>query len=175
MSAAETSCPAVTTTELFVSDPAPGTVVIFTAASAFGGESLGSVKPKSAAANVFDPSSRIVTVFDVPTGASFTDVTFTVIVFGDWSRSTPPPAVPPLSWTWNVNDAYPVPLAFGAGKNFSSPPLMSPADPTCPAVTATLFYVTAPPPGIVFFPTPPTSFPGESLGSVKPKSAAANV
>ena len=33
--------------------------------------------------NVFDESSRIVTVFDVPNGASFTDVTFTVIVFGD--------------------------------------------------------------------------------------------
>ena len=36
------------------------------------------------------------------TGASFTAVTFTVIVLGVVSRSTPPSAVPPVSCTWNV-------------------------------------------------------------------------
>src|SRR3954469_14245899 len=174
MSAAETSCPAVTTTELFVSDPAPGTVVIFTAASVFAGESLGSVKPKSAAANVFAPSSRIVTVFGVPTGASFTDVTFTVIVFGDWSRSTPPPAVPPLSWTWNVNDAYPVPFAFGAGKNFNLPAAISVADTNCPAVTTTELFVSDPATGSVVIFTAAIVLAGESFGSENPKSAVAN-
>ena len=35
-------------------------------------------------------------------GASFTPVTFTVIVLGLWSRSTPTFVVPPSSLTWNV-------------------------------------------------------------------------
>jgi hypothetical protein len=42
------------------------------------------------------------TVPAVRTGASFTAVTSTVIVFGVGSRLAPPPAVPPLSCTWNV-------------------------------------------------------------------------
>ena len=41
----------------------------------------------------------------IATGASFTAVTSTVIVFGLWSVSTPPAAVPPLSCTWKVKDA----------------------------------------------------------------------
>src|ERR1043165_5582324 len=44
--------PALTATLLFVKAPRPGSVVIFTASSVFGGLSFGSVKPKSAAVNV---------------------------------------------------------------------------------------------------------------------------
>jgi hypothetical protein len=43
-----------------------------------------------------------VTVLFAPAGASFTDVTLTVIVFAEASRSTPLFVVPPSSWTWNV-------------------------------------------------------------------------
>jgi hypothetical protein len=43
-----------------------------------------------------------VTVAFVPAGASFTDVTFTVIVFADASRATPPFVVPPSSCTWKL-------------------------------------------------------------------------
>jgi hypothetical protein len=46
-----------------------------------------------------------VIVLSAPEGASFTAVTSIVIVFGDWSRSTPALAVPPSSCTWNVKSA----------------------------------------------------------------------
>ena len=39
------------------------------------------------------------------TGASLTAVTLTVRVLGEASRSTPPLAVPPSSWTWKVKEA----------------------------------------------------------------------
>ena len=52
MSAALTNWPVATTAPLLVSDPAPGRVVIFTAASALAGASAGSVKPKSATLKV---------------------------------------------------------------------------------------------------------------------------
>ena len=42
------------------------------------------------------------TVLFVPAGASLTAVTLTVRVLGEASRSTPPLAVPPSSWTWKV-------------------------------------------------------------------------
>ena len=85
--------------------PAPGSPLIFTFSSALAGESLGSVKPKSAAVKVYTASSSTVTVLLAPTGASLTVVTLTVIVRGVVSRSTPLLAVPPSSCTWNVNDA----------------------------------------------------------------------
>jgi hypothetical protein len=44
----------------------------------------------------------VVTVRFAPAGASFTDVTLTVIVFAEGSRSMPPLAVPPSSCTLNV-------------------------------------------------------------------------
>ena len=44
----------------------------------------------------------MVTVLSAPAGASLTAVTLMVIVLGDWSRSTPPLAVPPSSCTWKV-------------------------------------------------------------------------
>jgi hypothetical protein len=47
----------------------------------------------------------VVTVVLVPIGASFTEVTFTVIVRATVSRSTPPLAVPPSSCTWKVKAA----------------------------------------------------------------------
>jgi hypothetical protein len=38
-----------------------------------------------------------------------------VIVFAAGSRSWPPLAVPPLSWTWNVKAASGEPLALAGG------------------------------------------------------------
>ena len=77
--------------------------MIFTAASAFAGASFGSLKPKSRRGEACSAlSSSVVTVLFAPAGASFTEVTLTVIVFADGSRSTPPFAVPPSSCTWNV-------------------------------------------------------------------------
>ena len=52
MSAAATDAPAVTVTPLFLSDPAVGSVVIFTAARPLAGLSDTSVNPKSVAVNV---------------------------------------------------------------------------------------------------------------------------
>ena len=102
MSATLTSCPALTDEPESVRLPAAGTLEIFTAASAFAAASFGSVKPKSAATKVCDASSSIVSVRFAPAGASFTDVTPTLNVFAEVSRSTPPPAVPPSSCTWKV-------------------------------------------------------------------------
>ena len=47
-------------------------------------------------------TSGVVAVPFTPDGASFTAVTSTLIVRATGSRSTPPFAVPPPSWTWNV-------------------------------------------------------------------------
>ncbi len=102
MSAAATTWLAATATPSSFSVPAAGSVVILTAANAFAGVSFGSVKPKSAVANVYAVSSFVVTVLSAPAGASFTAVTSIVIVLAVWSRSTPPLAVPPLSCTWKV-------------------------------------------------------------------------
>ncbi len=54
----------------------------------------------------------------VKVGGSLTGVTVMVNV---WSAlvSTPPLAVPPLSWTWTVTVA--VPVAFGAGVKVRTP------------------------------------------------------
>ena len=105
MFATETNWPTVTATPESVKLPAPGKAVILMLSSTLTGESLGSVKPKSAAVKVYAVSSSVVTVLLVPIGASFTDVTFTVIVRAEVSRSTPPLAVPPSSCTWKVNAA----------------------------------------------------------------------
>src|SRR5262249_60874938 len=71
-SAIETIWPAVTVTLLSVSVPAVGKVVIFTAARALAplllAASTGSVKPKSAAAKVYELSSRIVLLLSAPAG-----------------------------------------------------------------------------------------------------------
>ena len=57
--------------------------------------------PTGAPASSFSAASTGVAAL-LRTGASFTAVTLTVIVFGLGSRSTPPLAVPPLSCTWKV-------------------------------------------------------------------------
>ena len=49
----------------------------------------------------------MVTVFEVPDGASFTEVTLTVIVLALGSRLVPPLAVPALSWTWTSKVSVP--------------------------------------------------------------------
>ena len=109
MFATDTNCPAVTATPESASEPAPGTVVILTLASALAPATLPasvrSVNPKSAAVNVYTVSSSVATVLLVPAGASLTEVTLTVMVRGVASRSTPPLATPPSSCTWNVNAA----------------------------------------------------------------------
>ena len=74
MLATLTLWPALTATPLRVSAPAPNSVVIVTACSVFGGLSLRSVKPKSAAVKTCGVSSLMVIVVLVPTGASFTGV-----------------------------------------------------------------------------------------------------
>ena len=101
-SASAIICPFVTATPLSVRLPAAGRALIFTPERALAGESLGSVNPKSAAAKAQVVSSGIVTVLDVPEGASFTGVTLMVNVLGLGSRLTPPLVVPPLSCTWKV-------------------------------------------------------------------------
>src|SRR5437868_2656521 len=57
MSTALTVSPALSSTPLLVSAPAPGMVEILTASRLLAGVSLGSVKPKSAVANVYAASS----------------------------------------------------------------------------------------------------------------------
>ena len=64
--------------------------------------STGSVKPKSAALKVCEPSSSTAMLALVPAGASLTAVTLKVSVFGVWSVFWPLLAVPPSSTTWNV-------------------------------------------------------------------------
>ena len=102
----DTNCPTVTATPDSASVPAPGKVVTLTFNNALAppapAASPGSVKPKSAAAKVYTASSSTVTVLLVPTGASLTAVTLTVIVRAEVSRSTPLFAVPPSSCTWKV-------------------------------------------------------------------------
>src|SRR5438876_110009 len=170
-----TNWPATTAAPRTLSVPVPGSVVIFTAWKALGGVSWGSVKPKSARANVYGVSSSVVTVVAVPTGASLTGVTFTVSARGVGSRSTPPFAVPPLSCTWNVKLAYARPLASAAGVNTSPFASRSPTLTNCPAVTAVPLSLSVPVPGSVVIFTAWKASGGLSWGSVKPKSARANV
>ena len=72
----------MTATPLSVSVPAAGSVVISTASEIVRRVSFGSLNPKSAAVNTYAVSSSVVTVLFAPSGASFTDVTLSVIVRG---------------------------------------------------------------------------------------------
>ena len=114
-------------------------------------------------------------VLSVPVGASFTAVTLTVMVLGEASRSMPPLAVPPLSCTWKVKLARAAPFALSAGVNWSKPDVMFATGMEAPAVTATELFVRLPLAGSVVTFTPSSVFAGVSVGSVRPKSAAANV
>src|SRR5688572_29544328 len=82
--AAEITWLSDTPVPLSSNDPAVSSDEMTTDANASGGESFGSLYPKSASTKVCDASSLIVTVLSAPDGASFTDVTLTVIVFGVW-------------------------------------------------------------------------------------------
>src|SRR5204863_507827 len=93
-------------------------------------------------------SSLVVTVVSAPTGASFTLVTLIVIVFGDWSRSTPPLPEPQSSCTWKVRLASGEPLAMAAGVNTSLPAVMSATLMNWPALTATPLSVSVPDPAL---------------------------
>ena len=117
----------------------------------------------------------MLTVVAIPTGASLTDITFTVRERGVGSRSTPPLAVPPSSCTWNVKLAYGVPLASAAGLNTSRPASIAPTVTNCPAVIAVPLSVSVPAPGSVVIRTAWSWLAGLSWGSVKPKSARTNV
>src|SRR5262245_60143266 len=101
-----TKSPGRTKLPLLVNVPLAGIETICTARKAFGGVSFGSVNPKSVVPNVYTASSSRLTVLGVPGGGSFTFVTLIVTVFGERSVSPPKLAVPPSSFTWNVNVVY---------------------------------------------------------------------
>src|SRR3954452_5220780 len=174
MSATGTTWSAVTATPSRVSEPAPGSVLTLTAASALAGESLTSENPKSSAPNTCEESSSTETVPSAPAGASLTLTTFTVIVFAVGSRFLPPLAIPPSSLTWKSKEAYPAPLASGAGVKTSLPASMSATGTTWSAVTATPSRVSEPAPGSVLTLTAASALAGESLTSENPKSSAPN-
>src|SRR4051794_27083943 len=112
------------------------------------------------------------------TGASLTAVTLMVRVLGDWSRSTPPLAVPPLSCTWKVKGASGDPLAFNAGVNTKRPAAMSGAETKAPPIplTPVLGKGRVPAPGTVVIFTACRDLGAElSAGSLNPKSATPNV
>src|SRR5436190_2220983 len=151
---------------------------ILTAKKLWGGLSIESEKPKSFTVNGYGVSSRIAMVFEVPLGASLTGVAFTVSVLGVGSRSMPPLAVPPSSWTWKVKVASGEPLAFGAGVNLSLPAVRSARGMDCPAAIGTpVLLVRLPAVGNVVIFTARNVWGGvelggrESFGSVNPKSA----
>src|SRR3954462_11849873 len=175
MSATDTKSPATNSVPSSANEPATGEEAITTPANKFAGSSLESVNPTSAAANVFEPSSGMVTVLSAPAGASFTDVTFTRSVFADGSVSTPPSAVPPSSRTWNVQDAYGAPLAFASGVNTSLCAPMSATDTKSPTTNGVPSAASEPAAGSDATTTPVNKFAGESSRSENPKSAAANV
>ena len=52
-----------------------------------------------------EPSSATLAESLTAVGLSLTSVTVRLMVFAVWSRSTPPLAVPPSSWTWKSKDA----------------------------------------------------------------------
>ena len=113
MSATGTTCPAVTAMPRPSMCRRLGNVATFySRLMVFAGVLWGSVNPKSADANThglvlqrrhcFRRADRRLRV---------TAVTLIDIVLGFGSRFTPPFAVEPLSWTWNVKLAYAMPLA----------------------------------------------------------------
>ena len=101
-----------------------------------------------------------------------TAVTLKVIVFGLWSVSTPLLAVPPSSITWKVKVETPVPLLLSAGVQVMLGMLASVT--TWPVVMATPESLSVPVVGKVVILTLAKALAGLSLGSVKPKSAAAS-
>jgi len=72
MSARLTEAPSVNVVAPFLSVPLSGIEVILTALNVFAGESFVSVREKSEAAKIFEPSSPIVIELFAPVGASLT-------------------------------------------------------------------------------------------------------
>ena len=97
------------------------------------------------------------------------------MVFSEASRSMPLFAVPPLSCTWKVKLELATPFALSAGVNRSKPEATLAAVMEAPAVTATELFVRLPLAGSVVIFTARSVFAGVSMGSLKPKSAAAKV
>ncbi len=134
-----------------------------------------SLASRAAAVMVIAVSSSVVARSLTATGASLTGAIVKRNTLGVGSRSTPPLAMPPLSRTWKVNGPTPVPLRFNAGMNCSD--AICATVSSWPAVTATPLNVNVPSlaGGKVVITTDLNVSTGLSMGSVKPKSATANV
>ena len=101
-----------------------------------------------------------------------TGISWKESVFGQGSVFAPPFAVLPLSSTWNVRLGS-VPPTVSGGVNTRLPAARSAALTNWPAITATPDKARPPAVGRVVISTAVKTSGGESLGSVKPKSAAA--
>jgi len=99
----------------------------------------------------------------------------TVNVLGVASRSTPPFAVPPLSWTWKVKVVYGLPKALIGGTYFSSPLVIFATVIICPTVTLVPFSWIVHNAGKVVTFTPLSVFGDASRGSVNQKLAVVKV
>ena len=99
----------------------------------------------------------------------------TVSVLGVASRSTPPFAVPPLSWTWKVKVVYGLPKALIGGTYFSSPLVIFATVIICPTVTLVPFSWIVHNAGKVVTFTPLSVFGDASRGSVNQKLAVVKV
>src|SRR5262245_14437425 len=97
-----------------------------------------------------------------------------VSTLGTGSRSTPPSAMPPSSWTWKVRLVYGEQLALGAGANRSWPAGIKDACTNCPEKTGKPKTVSVPAAGGVLLGALAILFGGASTGSLKPKSATLN-
>src|SRR5438309_2132888 len=105
MSAALTTCSVVTGLALWDLDSFPTRRSSDLAARRLAGVSLGSVKPKSAAAKVWSVSRWEEHTSELQSQVQFVWRLLLEKKLGDWSKSTPPLAVPPSSWTWKVKVA----------------------------------------------------------------------
>ena len=168
-------CDAVTSTHaslpfLYCSFPAVGSVAMMTDRRSLPSPSE---KPKSPSVSSTDSRWCASIVLSAPLGASFTLLTFTVIVFSDTDVSTPLLAVPPLSCTLNPIDAYELPFAFAAGANTRLPRLPTGIDWFSVTLVPDSFSV--PFVGSVVMITADSVLAGLSFVSVNPKSPDENV
>src|SRR5205823_1285737 len=152
-----------------------GKLAILIADRLLAGESAGSVIGKSNVLKAYGVLRFVLTTRSAPTGASLTAVTPIARVFGDWSRSTPPLAVPPLSCTWKVKLVYGEPLALAAGRKRKLPAVISLAAMNWPAKTAMPLLISVPLLGSAVTRTAFSVLAGLSSVSLKPKLAAVNV
>src|SRR5262245_63925309 len=97
-----------------------------------------------------------------------------VSTLGTGSRSTPPSAMPPSSWTWKVRLVYGETLALSAGANRSRPPAIKDAGTNCPGKTGKPKIVSVPAAGGVVIRTPAKLFGGRSEERRVGKAATLN-